>query len=124
MIFWAILASLVVVSVLYEARGKKKRRLAGSRRTWKSEIGRALRTMATFATIVILWSLWTAETVDQWLDQMSAYGNMTPRGALMIGGILAIIILLLYLRSPTSTLVVAIAIPICIIGTFLMMFLS
>lgn len=88
MIFWAILALLVVVSVLYEARGKKKRRLAGSQRTWNSEIGRALRTMATFATIVILWSLWTAETVDQWLDQMSAFGKMTPQGALIIGGIL------------------------------------
>ena len=39
----------------------------------------------------------------------------------MVGGILAILILLLYLRSATSTLVIAVAIPISIVGTFLMM---
>jgi HAE1 family hydrophobic/amphiphilic exporter-1 len=41
--------------------------------------------------------------------------------SLLVGGFLAIVILLLYLRSGTSTLVVAVAIPISIIGTFLMM---
>jgi HAE1 family hydrophobic/amphiphilic exporter-1 len=41
--------------------------------------------------------------------------------SLLVGGLLAIVILLLYLRSGTSTLVIAVAIPISIIGTFLMM---
>jgi HAE1 family hydrophobic/amphiphilic exporter-1 len=41
--------------------------------------------------------------------------------SLFIGAVLAIIILLLFLRSATSTLVVAVAIPISIIATFLMM---
>jgi len=41
--------------------------------------------------------------------------------SLILGGVLAIVILLLFLRSPTSTLVVAVAIPISIVGTFLMM---
>ena len=41
--------------------------------------------------------------------------------SLIIGGTLAIIVLLLFLRSATSTLVVAVAIPISVIGTFLMM---
>ncbi|MCH7765686.1 MAG: efflux RND transporter permease subunit [Acidobacteria bacterium] len=43
------------------------------------------------------------------------------RQSLFIGGFLAIVILLLFLRSGTSTLVIAVAIPISIIGTFLMM---
>lgn len=43
--------------------------------------------------------------------------------SLMIGGILAIVILLLYLRSLTSTLVIAAAIPISMVGTFLLMYL-
>ena len=43
--------------------------------------------------------------------------------SLVIGGLLAIGVLLLYLRSGTSTLVIAVAIPICIIGAFLMMLL-
>ncbi len=41
--------------------------------------------------------------------------------SLVVGGILAILVLLVFLRSPSSTLIIAIAIPISIIGTFLMM---
>jgi HAE1 family hydrophobic/amphiphilic exporter-1 len=41
--------------------------------------------------------------------------------SLVVGGILAILVLMLFLRSPSSTLIVAIAIPISVIGTFLMM---
>ncbi len=41
--------------------------------------------------------------------------------SLMLGGTLAIVVLLLFLRSRSSTFVVAAAIPISVIGTFLMM---
>ncbi len=41
--------------------------------------------------------------------------------SLVIGGILAIGILLLFLRSFSSTLIIAVAIPISVVGTFLMM---
>ena len=41
--------------------------------------------------------------------------------SLMLGGFLSIVVLLLFLRSRSSTLIVAIAIPISVIGTFLMM---
>ncbi len=43
--------------------------------------------------------------------------------SIAIGGVLATLILLLYLRSRTSTLIIAVAIPISIIGTFSMMYL-
>jgi HAE1 family hydrophobic/amphiphilic exporter-1 len=43
------------------------------------------------------------------------------RQNLFIGGSLAILVLLLFLRSGTSTLIIATAIPISIIGTFVMM---
>jgi HAE1 family hydrophobic/amphiphilic exporter-1 len=43
------------------------------------------------------------------------------RQNLLLGGTLAILVLLVFLRSRSSTLVVAIAIPISIIGTFLVM---
>ncbi len=41
------------------------------------------------------------------------------RQSLLIGGLLAIVVLLVYLRSGTSTFVIAVAIPISIIGAFL-----
>jgi HAE1 family hydrophobic/amphiphilic exporter-1 len=43
------------------------------------------------------------------------------RSNLLIGGMLAVIVLLLFLRSASSTLIVTLAIPIAIIGTFLLM---
>ena len=43
------------------------------------------------------------------------------RNSLLIGGFLSICVLLLFLRSGSSTLVIAVAIPISVIGTFLMM---
>jgi len=45
------------------------------------------------------------------------------RSNLFVGGTLAVIALLLFLRSLASTLIVALAIPISIVGTFLMMVL-
>ena len=41
--------------------------------------------------------------------------------SLIIGGVLAIMVLLLFLRSAMSTLVIAVAIPISVVGTFLLM---
>jgi HAE1 family hydrophobic/amphiphilic exporter-1 len=43
------------------------------------------------------------------------------RQSLYIGGCLAVVVLLLFLRSVTSTLVVAVAIPISLVSTFLLM---
>lgn len=42
--------------------------------------------------------------------------------SLIVGGLLAVIILLLYLRSLSTTLVIGVAIPISMIGTFLLMY--
>jgi HAE1 family hydrophobic/amphiphilic exporter-1 len=43
------------------------------------------------------------------------------RNSLLLGSILAVICLLLFLRSGTSTLVIAIAIPVAIVGSFLLL---
>ena len=63
--------------------------------------------------------LWLAYDETEYIDSAIAL----VRQSLMIGGLLAVAILLLYLRSGTSTLIIAVAIPICIVGTFLMMYL-
>jgi hydrophobic/amphiphilic exporter-1 (mainly G- bacteria), HAE1 family len=46
------------------------------------------------------------------------------RENLLLGGSLAVLVLLLFLRSPRPTLIVAVAIPISIIGTFVVMALT
>lgn len=46
------------------------------------------------------------------------------RENLMLGGCLAVLILLLFLRSPRPTLIIAVAIPISVMGTFVVMALT
>lgn len=61
-----------------------------------------------------------------WVYDQTPYINTaidTVKINLMIGGILAIVVLLLFLRSASSTLTVAIAIPISVMGTFFFMYL-
>lgn len=61
-----------------------------------------------------------------WVYDQSPYINTaisTVQNNLMIGGILAIVVLLLFLRSISATLTVAIAIPISVMGTFFFMYL-
>ncbi|WP_428634386.1 efflux RND transporter permease subunit [Sedimenticola sp.] len=61
-----------------------------------------------------------------WVYDQTPYINTaidTVKINLMIGGALAIIVLLLFLRSVSSTLTVAIAIPISVMGTFFFMYL-
>jgi len=61
-----------------------------------------------------------------WVYDQTPYINTaisTVQKNLMIGGLLAIIVLLLFLRSISATLTVAIAIPISVMGTFFFMYL-
>ncbi len=59
------------------------------------------------------------QVYDETLYIDSAIGLVVQN--LYIGGVIAIVVLLLFLRSFTSTLVVAMAIPISVIGTFLVL---
>ncbi|MCP3870221.1 MAG: efflux RND transporter permease subunit [Gammaproteobacteria bacterium] len=62
-----------------------------------------------------------------WVYDQTPYINTaieTVKLNLMIGGILAIAVLVIFLRSISSTLAVAIAIPISVMGTFFFMYLT
>ncbi len=59
------------------------------------------------------------QVYDETIYIDSAIGLVTQN--LYIGGVIAIVVLLLFLRSFTSTFVVALAIPISIVGTFLVL---
>ena len=62
-----------------------------------------------------------------WVYDQTPYINnaiSTVKRNLMIGGTLAITVLLIFLRSVSSTLAVAIAIPISVMGTFFVMYLT
>ena len=64
-IFWTVLALLVLVNSLYETRRGRARILARAR-TVRESAGLVLRTIGTFCVICVLWSFWTAESVSDW----------------------------------------------------------
>jgi len=77
-LFWGILGVFVMVNVQCDARrsqsGSRARRAgaAGMVTKGQMELGplaiRALKTVATFVTIAVLWSLWSSPSLAAWLD--------------------------------------------------------
>jgi hypothetical protein len=71
-LFWAILGALVVANSLYEIEHGRTRRLAGTALSWRSTLLTSARTIGVFFAICILWSLWSAQSLAQWLGAWSA----------------------------------------------------
>ena len=68
MLFWAILAGLVVVNSLIELKYGRQRAITAGDISWSGALRLALQTLATFTVICLLWSLWTSESLTAWLS--------------------------------------------------------
>lgn len=66
-LFWLILGVLILFNSLWEMKRGRQRTLAGSSMTPSAGIGLCVRTAVTFASISLLWSLWSSPTVSVWL---------------------------------------------------------
>jgi hypothetical protein len=64
--FWTILAGLVLMNALRESRHGRARSLGRTSWTLQRFASTAARTAGTFATIALLWSLWTADSFSEW----------------------------------------------------------
>jgi len=73
-LFWAILAVLVIVNSLYELKHPPARDLGGRAWTPLRFAITACRTAATFITICLLWSLWSSDSLAQWLSMIGKTG--------------------------------------------------
>jgi hypothetical protein len=77
MLFWSILACLVIVNTLYEARRGRKRTLGQLSMTVGDIAALALRTAGTFTVMAILWSLWSSDSIRDWIALISVV-KVTP----------------------------------------------
>jgi hypothetical protein len=93
-LFWTILGVLVVVNSLYEMKHGRVRALGRPVWTWQRVMVVAAKTFATFWFICVLWSFWTAESVDHWLSLWPALLGKWTIGALLYPGIVLAVILL------------------------------
>lgn len=66
-LFWGVLAGVLVVNSLHEARHGRKRTLGA--RTWtpRTLALQSLKVAATFVAISVLWSLWMSPTFADWV---------------------------------------------------------
>ncbi|MFL0810900.1 MAG: hypothetical protein K6L76_10840 [Agarilytica sp.] len=58
-LFWGTLGVAVLINLLWEMTHPKKRSLKAPKRTLKSELSLALKTVATFLSIVFIWNVWS-----------------------------------------------------------------
>ena len=77
MLFWFILACLVVVNTLYESRRGRKRTLGQRYMTAGDIAARALGTAVTFTVMTVLWSLWSSDSIRDWIALISVV-KVTP----------------------------------------------
>jgi len=67
-VFWGTLGVLMIFNSLYESRSSKARGRRARAWTLRSSITQGLAIAGTFTFILLLWSLWTVESLDQWIS--------------------------------------------------------
>lgn len=93
MLFWFILACLVVINTVYESKRGRKRTL-GQRSASVGEIAaQALRAAGTFTVMAVLWALWSSSSVSDWISLLSVVKLTWGNIAILLFTFLAITIL-------------------------------
>lgn len=88
-LFWGILGALVVRGALQELKGAKApKRAAG----WSLKLG--LKAVTTFAMFCFLWSLWSTESVGQWIWTLRAATNIDAVGVVLVVLVIGTLLLL------------------------------
>jgi hypothetical protein len=85
--FWGILGALVVRGALIESKAVKKPKPAVG---WSWQLG--LRAGLTFMAFCFLWSLWSTESVTEWLWMLGAAGRVDALGVLLLVSIFGVIV--------------------------------
>jgi hypothetical protein len=71
-VFWTSMGLLVVANSLWETRSGRRRSLGSKSQNWRSVAWRTVRTLGTFAVVSVIWSVWTSESISEWVSMFSA----------------------------------------------------
>ena len=88
MLFWALLGGLVVVNSLREAKRGRKRTLKADKTVWSPSL--AVRVAGTFTLLCVLWSLWSTESLVDWLWMWRQATHVQLRDIILIAMLLAV----------------------------------
>jgi hypothetical protein len=92
MLFWFILAVLVMANTLYEAKRGRKRSLGHHTGSLGDLAGQALRSAATFSLMAVLWSLWSSEAINDWVALLSVAKPNVETAAVLLGSFLGLVV--------------------------------
>ena len=107
-VFWSILATLVVANVLYDSKRTRKRTLGQRAATLRDIAPEALGAAGTFSVMAILWSLWNSDSIPAWLDLWSVVKPTLESVGVLVLSFLTILVLFIVVtwrtaRSETKT---------------------
>jgi D-alanyl-lipoteichoic acid acyltransferase DltB (MBOAT superfamily) len=73
-LFWSILALLMVATTLWEASHGRRRTLKKPKWTLATFVPVALKTVLTFTVMCVLWSVWTSPSIADWFAMIDLRG--------------------------------------------------
>lgn len=87
-VFWGVLAGLVTVNSVWEAKKGRKRTLGVKKTSGREVAVRGLKAAGTFLVICLLWSIWTCRSMEEWTGVLvNTDGTTLAYGALILAGI-------------------------------------
>jgi hypothetical protein len=82
--FWGTLGVLVVANSLYEMKHGRRRTLGSTRWNARALLVTTGKTIGTFAAIITLWSLWSADSFAGWLSMWSVSVSILDVGMILM----------------------------------------
>jgi D-alanyl-lipoteichoic acid acyltransferase DltB (MBOAT superfamily) len=74
LLFWAVLGALVVINSLREIKHGRERGVGNRTLLSFAALAHWSRVISTFTTLCILWSMWSSDSLEQWLLMWRAAG--------------------------------------------------
>ncbi len=78
-IFWGVLGVAVAANSVWESRRRRAAPAEGF--SPGGALARSAQTLAMFAFLAVLWSLWSADSLSEWVRHMGLLGEGAGRGA-------------------------------------------
>ena len=100
-VFWAILALVVIATMLYETKYGRRRSLKKQGWSLKSDLGVALRTILTFVSICVLWNMWTSRSFAEFQTVTAKLFSPGLQDVVLIGGGLVLLGIVAIVASHT-----------------------
>ena len=90
LVFWSAMGLLVLATSLIEASGRRRKRLRQPPLTPRRLMSFMCAILATFTTVAVLWSLWSAQSLAEWWQMWKVPGGALPFVLIAFGALGAI----------------------------------